>query len=118
MTELKTLEQLQQVATAGPVLIEHRDDDDGSVDFVVYAPKGDMAACFETANNNARANASYIAALLNAAPRLIACAKFVEEHGSTTFSALRSAKISVVVPYADHAKAAFDALRALLESRP
>ena len=69
------IERLQSAADVGSVSIERRDDEDGSVDWIVHGRSGDVAACFETANRKAKQNAAYLAAVLNAAPALLAAAK-------------------------------------------
>ena len=73
--ELAELARLASAADGGPVSVERRPDEDGSIDYIVYGNKGDIAACFETANSNARANAAFVAALRNAAPALISLAQ-------------------------------------------
>ncbi len=73
--ELDELTLLHKRASPGRVSIERRDDDDGSVDHIIHGARGDVAACFEQANNNSRANAAFIEALWNAAPALLAASR-------------------------------------------
>jgi hypothetical protein len=73
--ELGDLAFLHKQASPGCVSIERRDDDDGSVDHILHGARGDVAACFETANANSRANAAFIEALWNAFPALLSMAR-------------------------------------------
>lgn len=59
--DLATLRARAIAASPGPYEIERRDDDNGEFTYVVYGGAGDTASCAEDANDNARANAAFIA---------------------------------------------------------
>lgn len=71
--DLEEGNKLRSAATSGPVVLERRFDEDGSIDYILYSG-ADVAACFEIANRNARANAAYLAWLYNNAEALIQAA--------------------------------------------
>lgn len=59
--DLATLRARAIAASPGPYELERRDDDNGEFTYVVYGGAGDTASCAEDANDNARANAAFIA---------------------------------------------------------
>lgn len=86
--EVAELLRRRKLASETQVCIERRDDDDGSVDYIVHGRDGDFAACFEQANANAASNAHFLAHLLCLSGELLAAAEFalqaaefLREHG-------------------------------------
>ncbi len=55
----------------GPLDIERRDSDSGTIDWIVYGPSGDFAACLEVANPHARHDAVFIVAAHATMPALL-----------------------------------------------